>query len=85
MFVRSGWNYKKYQKLLSVLVPVPPAALPNIHEEPTQSIQGGAVGDHYHVTAAELDNLQHKEEHVMIACEILISGEGEPVMIKVAA
>lgn len=45
-------------KKLSATNPVPPDAMFNVHEEPTQDIQGGSPGEHYHITEAELDFLQ---------------------------
>ncbi len=58
MFARNGFNHTRKQGLLSEASPVPAEALPNIHNEPTQDIQGGVEDEHYHLTAAELVSLQ---------------------------
>lgn len=86
MFARNRFQHTKSQGVLSADNPVPPEALPNIHEEPTQDIQGGAAGEHYHVTAAEGEYLtqQYNDpdifEPIIVVGEIILDGNGDIVM-----
>ena len=57
MFARPGFSQRRSNGALSGSNPVPVAALPNIHDEATQGIQGGTAGERYHITQAQYDSL----------------------------
>lgn len=86
MFVRPGWNHKKYQGILSAANPVPSAALPNIHNDILQAIQGGTINEHYHLTSAEYVYLQWAkiqpkwQEAVMVVCEYVVDENGDQII-----
>jgi len=54
MFARGGFQNRSIKGEAAKVAEL----LPQIHELSSQSIQGGAPNDHYHVTAAELSFLQ---------------------------
>lgn len=84
MFSRNNWNNQKKQGILSGGNPVPPSALPIIHELVSQDIQGGAPGEHYHLTEAQHNTISSfRYEPAIICCEELFDGNGEIVMMAV--
>lgn len=60
MYARPAWARQKTQGILSASNPIPAAAIPNIHEEPLQDIQGGLPNEHYHLSEAEKEFVEFK-------------------------
>jgi hypothetical protein len=81
MFARPSWNIKRDQGILNGANPVPPTALPIIHEDSLQNIQGGLPNQHYHLNATEYANMRAGGYEPSIICgEILLDTNGEIVM-----
>jgi hypothetical protein len=57
-------------------------SLPNIHEEPTQLIQGGIAGQHYHMSAAAYRALIAMFTSGYISLEPVMTLYGEPMLSK---
>ena len=67
MFARPGFANKRANAPLSATNPVPVEALPNVHDEATQDIQGGAEGERFHLTQQQHDDLIYRLEHPLYA------------------
>lgn len=55
-----------------------------IHEDPDQSIQGGSIGEHYHLTKAEWERrVSYLEPLASSTAQVLHSINGDILMSKV--
>jgi len=78
MFVRSGFHRQgKLPALLDALHPVPGVALPNVHEDPNQPVQGGLPGQHYHISAAMYEALLAKISDPPLMTEAVVENAGD--------